>query len=1130
MLIVGLLIVNLLFSQAPQRFSYQAVIRSSDGQVIANKSVKVRLSFLSGGVSGTNLYTEDHSVTTSSIGLINIEAGGGTLVSGNFASINWSEGNIWLKVDVDENLTGSFTSMGAAKLLSVPYALFAASGNQGPQGPQGIQGIQGTPGAQGVQGETGSNGISLTWLGSFDSDPLSPSTNQAYYNTTTKRSYVFDGIAWKVIAIDGEIGPKGEPGIQGIEGSAGAQGIQGPTGPKGDKGDPGTGLTNKGNWVLNTTYNPGEYVFAQNTSQTGNSMWIVKASAPFVSSSEPRLDLSNWVEFQAPQGPQGIQGSQGPQGPQGIQGPAGPLVSGTSGQTLRNDGSTWIANDNIFNNGTNVGIGTTSPTSKLDVSGDTRLRGNLLDYSNSSGSVNSLLTRGTSGILWKDLPTLSIASGTGTSGQVAMWNGTNSVQGLSNLTWASSLQLASVPSAGVDDPIFEIKNKDGKVVFGVYQGGVRIYVEDSPIIKGTKGGFAVGGLSNQSKAGPAEYFRITSDSARIYVKEVPTVKGTKGGFAVGGLSGQSKTVVSRNLMFLAPDSARIYVDETSKGTKGGFAVGGLSGQSKGAANNFIKLSPENYFIGHQSGIAITTLGLYNSFLGYQTGKANTNGSYNSFIGYHAGLSNITGEKNLFIGYESGRTNSTGSSNVALGTNAGYTNNGSNNILIGEAAGYSLTTGQHNTMIGSSAGYGQTYVLYNVMIGTSAGAHINTTGFGGSFNVFMGINTGYQLARSRDNTLLGSNAGYWIENGQGNTFVGSDAGRGGGDRTPPWVAGTNAAEQNTTIGYKSSENIQTGSQNVALGAFAGNVNVSGSGNVFLGYSAGYSETGSNKLYIANSGTSTPLIYGDFGASALTVNGSLNTNSYYLGGTRKDQNWDNGYSYRLTSASGTSPLTLTLSSNALTGSITQASTSTNGYLSSTDWNTFNSKESALTKGTLTANSPITLSNSTRQLIGGAAAISITDASTTAKGAVKLSNSFSGTSQTLATTEKALSDGLATKLTGSGLTMGIINLSANGNVVSTFSGTYTLYWDKTNGKFQIINSSGDWCDLWYTAQKGATSEGGTNSIATGTTGDIITGTNTDLYGFEIHFGQADGSNGWCSVWLQYCHGVMVGHYIKY
>jgi hypothetical protein len=99
------------------------------------------------------------------------------------------------------------------------------------------------------------------------------------------------------------------------------------------------------------------------------------------------------VGLQGPQGPQGPQGNvglQGPQGPQGNvgpqgatgaigpQGPTGPLVTGTNGQTLRHNGSEWISNSTIFNDGTNVGINTTAPSQRLHVNGNLRVQSNIL--------------------------------------------------------------------------------------------------------------------------------------------------------------------------------------------------------------------------------------------------------------------------------------------------------------------------------------------------------------------------------------------------------------------------------------------------------------------------------------------------------------------------------------------------------------------------------------------------------------------------------------------------------------------------------------------------------------------------------------------------------------------------------
>jgi hypothetical protein len=53
----------------------------------------------------------------------------------------------------------------------------------------------------------------------------------------------------------------------------------------------------------------------------------------------------------------------------------GSLPSGTTGQTLRHDGSTWVANNLLYNNSTSIGIGTTSPSAQLHTTGSVRLEG-----------------------------------------------------------------------------------------------------------------------------------------------------------------------------------------------------------------------------------------------------------------------------------------------------------------------------------------------------------------------------------------------------------------------------------------------------------------------------------------------------------------------------------------------------------------------------------------------------------------------------------------------------------------------------------------------------------------------------------------------------------------------------------
>ena len=144
-----------------------------------------------------------------------------------------------------------------------------------------------------------------------------------------------------------------------------------------------------------------------------------------------------------------------------------------------------------------------------------------------------------------------------------------------------------------DEPLFEVKRKDGQTVFAVYPEGVRIYVEDIQDSKGTKGGFAIGGI-RPGKGITNEYFRVTPDSIRMYVeKDTVTTKGTKGGFAIGGIS-PVKGVVDE-YFHVSSDSVRIYVEDELdpiKGTKGGFAVGGIR-PVKGITNEYLRVTPDS---------------------------------------------------------------------------------------------------------------------------------------------------------------------------------------------------------------------------------------------------------------------------------------------------------------------------------------------------------------------------------------------------------------------------------------------------------------------------------------------------------------------------------------------------------
>ena len=137
-LLSGLLIVIgslVMMAQAPLAFKYQAVVRDYSGNIIGNKPVNFRISILSDNSSGEIVFSEIHAKTTNQFGLVEMEIGGGTAVSGSFAGINWSENKYFINVEMDVDGGSSYQLFGTSQLLSVPYALnalkadFALSGD-----------------------------------------------------------------------------------------------------------------------------------------------------------------------------------------------------------------------------------------------------------------------------------------------------------------------------------------------------------------------------------------------------------------------------------------------------------------------------------------------------------------------------------------------------------------------------------------------------------------------------------------------------------------------------------------------------------------------------------------------------------------------------------------------------------------------------------------------------------------------------------------------------------------------------------------------------------------------------------------------------------------------------------------
>jgi len=166
--IVGLLLSTVLMAQAPQKMSYQAVIRNNSNALISSSPVGVRVSILQGSASGTPVYVETHTQNTNANGLVSLEIGTGSIVTGTFSAIVWSSGPYFIKTETDPAGGTNYTISGTNELMSVPYALFSASGTPGPQGPVGPQGPIGLTGPQGPAGSFpngNSVGEMLYWNG-----------------------------------------------------------------------------------------------------------------------------------------------------------------------------------------------------------------------------------------------------------------------------------------------------------------------------------------------------------------------------------------------------------------------------------------------------------------------------------------------------------------------------------------------------------------------------------------------------------------------------------------------------------------------------------------------------------------------------------------------------------------------------------------------------------------------------------------------------------------------------------------------------------------------------------------------------------------------------------------------------
>ena len=124
----ALLMTASVFAQAPEKMSYQAVVRDGSNNLLSSTAVGMQISILQGSASGTAVYVETQTPTSNANGLVSFEIGSGSVVSGTFATIDWTNGPFFIKTETDPTGGTNYTITGTSQLLSVPYAIYSKLG------------------------------------------------------------------------------------------------------------------------------------------------------------------------------------------------------------------------------------------------------------------------------------------------------------------------------------------------------------------------------------------------------------------------------------------------------------------------------------------------------------------------------------------------------------------------------------------------------------------------------------------------------------------------------------------------------------------------------------------------------------------------------------------------------------------------------------------------------------------------------------------------------------------------------------------------------------------------------------------------------------------------------------------
>ena len=450
-----------------------------------------------------------------------------------------------------------------------------AQGNIGPTGSQGIQGIQGIQGDVGPTGPTGAQGnvgpTGATGAASTVAGPTGPQGIQGNVGPTGPTGAQGDVGPTGPQGIQGNVGPTGPTGAQGNVGATGPQGIQGnvgPTGPTGAQGN--VGATGP-------------------TGAQGN----VGPTGP-----------TGAQGIQGPTGPTGAQGVQGPTGPTGaastVAGPTGaggptgptgatPAIGGSNTQVQYNSSGSLAGSANFVFDGTNVGIGTSSPVYKLDVNGDANFGSTIITGSGvSTGDVRLELgaNRSAAGASYIDLHALA---GQDFNSRIVRYSGTNGGMDIINAGTGGMV----LSQEGAAPMIFKTNAAErmrilsgGNVGVGTNNPSYKLEANGivASYVSGQAGYWTYNGGSTAEwftgqRSGTDHAYKISQVVAGTYTERVTI---TTGGDVGIGTSSPSQKLTVQGAQLIIPaagwssgQTAYMYIGDTNNGvsaTNGGYST------------------------------------------------------------------------------------------------------------------------------------------------------------------------------------------------------------------------------------------------------------------------------------------------------------------------------------------------------------------------------------------------------------------------------------------------------------------------------------------------------------------------------------------------------------------------------